>query len=305
MPLQSGLKSKNMKNLIIIITIFLSISATAQNNLPFQLEKDWEISGFKNPESVVLDTKNNVLYVSNVNGVPTDKDRNGYISKVSLDGKIIEEKWVTELNAPKGLVIYKNKLYATDIDEFVEIDIKTKRITTFKAQGATFLNDITVDSKGNVYATNTFGFSAIYKLPKKGKRIVELWLKSDDLQMPNGIYVSQDYIYINGWGVDMNPETWATKKGGALLKINTQTKKIETLSENIGNLDGLSETLHGFLLTDWLAGKLLYYANQTKTITEALDLPQGSADIYFDKKTKFVYIPLMKNNKLLKYHFKK
>jgi len=294
-----------MKNLIIFITLFLSVSATAQNNLPFQLEKDWELTGFKNPESVVLDTKNKVLYVSNINGSPTAKDKNGYISKVSLDGKIIEEKWITELNAPKGLVIYKNKLYTTDIDEFVEINIKTKRITTFKAKDATFLNDVSVDCKGNVYATNTFGFSGIYKLPKRGMRIVELWLKSDDLQMPNGIYATKKYLYTNGWGVDMNPKTFATKKGGPLLKINIKTKKIETLAENIGNLDGLSKTLHGFLLSDWVAGKLLYYANNTKTIMEALDLPKGSADIYFDKKTKSVYIPLMKDNKLLKYHFKK
>jgi len=300
-----------MKKLIIIITIFLSISATAQNNLPFQLEKDWEISGFKNPESVVLDKKNNVLYVSNVNGAATEKDRNGYISKVSLDGKIIEEKWVTELNAPKGLVIYKNKLYATDIDEFVEIDIKTKRFTTFKAQGATFLNDITADNKGNIYATNTFGFSGIYKLPKKGMRIVELWLKTEDLQMPNGIHFNKEgcfkkgHFIIAAWGKDFNPKTFETKILGSLLKVNLKTKQIETISNPIGNLDGVSETLHGFLLTDWLAGKLLYYANKTKTTTEALDLPQGSADTYFDKKTKSIFIPLMNNNKLLKYHFKK
>ncbi len=294
-----------MKHLITIIALFITTSAVAQNKLPFQLEKDWELSGFENPESVVLDTNNKVLYVSNVNGAPTAKDKNGYISKVSLNGKIIEEKWIAKLNAPKGLVIYENKLYATDIDEIVEIDIKTKRITSFKTEGATFLNDITVDSNGNVYATNTFGFSAIYKLPKKGMRIVELWLKSNDLQMPNGIYASRDYIYTNGWGVDMNPETWETEKGGSLLKIEIKSKKIEILAEDIGNLDGLSETIHGFLLTDWLAGKLLYFANNKKTIIEALDLPQGSADIYFDKSTKSVYIPLMNNNKLLKYHFKK
>ena len=296
-----------MRKLFNIIMFAFLLSSprviNAQNKLPFQLEKDWELTGFENPESVVLDTKNNVLYVSNVNGTPTDKDANGYISKVSLDGKIIEQKWVAGLNAPKGLTISKGKLYATDIDEIVEIDIKTKNTLKFKAEGATFLNDITADKKGNIYASNTFGFSGIYKLSKKGK--VELWLKNENLHMPNGIYASKGKLFVAGWGKDINPETYETKVPGSLLKVNLKTKQIENISQPIGNLDGLSKTLHGFILSDWLAGKLLYYSNSSKTATEALDLPKGSADTFFDKKTKSVFIPLMLNNKLIKYHFKK
>lgn len=296
-----------MKTIITFILLIVTQLTVAQNKLPFQLEKDWETSGFQNPESVVLDTKNNVLYVSNINGEGTDKDGNGYISKVSLDGKIIEQQWISGLNAPKGLVIYKNKLYATDIDQIVEINIKTARVKTFEAKDATFLNDITVDKKGNVYASNTFGFSAIYKLPKKGgkNKKVELWLKNDNLQMPNGLFVSKNNLFVAGWGKDFNPKTYETKVLGALIKVNLKTKQIEHVSQPAGNLDGLSETLHGFLLTDWLAGKLLYYSNKTKTVMEALDLPKGSADTYFDKNTKSVFIPLMLDNTLLKYHFKK
>lgn len=308
MPLQSGLKKikmTTMKNLLILLILAITQVANAQNKLPFQLEKDWELTGFENPESVVLDTKNNILYVSNVNGAPTDKDGNGYISKVSLEGKIIQQKWIIGLNAPKGLVIYQGKLYATDIDEIVEIDIKTKKTTTFKAQNATFLNDITVDKRGNVYASNTFGFSGIYKLSKKGKRKVELWLKDDNLNMPNGLYVTKNKLYVAGWGKDINPETYETKVNGNLLSIDLKSKEITNITKPIGNLDGLSQTLHGFLLSDWLAGKLLYYSNDSKTTTEALNLPKGSADTYFDKETKSVFIPLMLNNTLLKYHFKK
>ncbi|WP_157822006.1 polysaccharide deacetylase family protein [Tenacibaculum sp. Bg11-29] len=273
--------------------------------LPFKLEKDWEVLGFKNPESVVLDIKNNALYVSNINGDPTEKNGNGYISKVGLDGKIIQQKWITELNAPKGLVIYNDKLYVTDIDKIVEIDIKTRRVLAFKAKDATFLNDIAVDKKGNVYASNTFGFSGIYKLQKKGKRKVELWLKDENLNMPNGLYISKDQLFVANWGKEVNPKTYETKIVGTLQKVDFKTKTIENITKPIGNLDGLSETLHGFLLSDWLAGKLLYYTNETGTTTEVLNLPKGTADIYFDKNTKSVFIPLMLNNKLVKYHFKK
>lgn len=294
-----------MKNLITLIVITLSLFANAQNDLPFQLEKDWELVGFENPESVVLDNEISMLYVSNVNGESTDKDGNGYISKVNLDGEIIQQKWITGLNAPKGLVLYKCKLYVTDIDEIVEIDIETGAVLKFKAEGATFLNDITIDRRGNVYASNTFGFSGIYKLPKKGKRKVEMWLKDEDLNMPNGLFVSKNKLFISSWGKDMDPATYETTTNGSLMSVDLKTKVIETLTPPVGNLDGLSETLHGFLLTDWLSGKLLYYANSTKTTTEILDLPKGSADSYFDKNTKALFVPLMLDNKLLKYHFKK
>ena len=71
----------------------------------------WSLSGFKAPESVLLDSQRNVLYVSNVAGEANAKDGVGFISKVSPDGKMIEAEWVKGLNAPKGLVMDGDKLY--------------------------------------------------------------------------------------------------------------------------------------------------------------------------------------------------
>lgn len=295
-----------MKHPIYLYLVLSTLTIiNAQNKLPFQLEKDWELKGFKNPESVVLDKTNQVLYVSNVNGAPTDKDGNGFISKISLDGEIIELEWLKGLNAPKGLTIHKGKLYVTDINTIVEVDIANKQVQRFIAKDATFLNDIIADKKGNIYASNTFGFSAIYKLPIKGARKVELWLKDDKLNMPNGLSLSKNNLIAAGWGIDLDAKTFATKTPGHLVKINLKTKEIKTISQPFGNLDGLSETLHGFLITDWLAGSLFYLKKGNNKGQLVIDLPQGSADTYFDKATKTLYIPLMLNNKLLKYHFKK
>ena len=295
-----------MKHTIYLYLVLSTLTAiNAQNKLPFQLEKDWELEGLKNPESVVFDKTNQVLYVSNVNGAPTDKDGNGFISKISLDGEIIELEWLKGLDAPKGLTIHKGKLYVTDINTIVEVDIASKQVQRFIAKDATFLNDIVADKKGNIYASNTFGFSAIYKLPIKGTRKVELWLKDDKLNMPNGLFISKNNLIAAGWGIDLDAKTFATKTPGHLVKINLKTKKIKPISQPFGNLDGLSETLHGFLITDWLAGGLLYLKKGNDKGQLVIDLPQGSADTYFDKATKTLYIPLMLNQKLLKYHFKK
>ena len=51
------------------------------------------------------------IYVSNISNHPFKKDGSGFISKVDLDGKIVELNWVGKLNAPKGLTIVNDKLY--------------------------------------------------------------------------------------------------------------------------------------------------------------------------------------------------
>ncbi|MCZ8217420.1 MAG: hypothetical protein O9262_14340 [Cyclobacteriaceae bacterium] len=66
-------------------------------------------------ESVIYDSTNQVLYVANINGQPTDKDGNGFIAKLGLDGKIVQAQWVTGMDAPKGMGIYNGKLFVSDI----------------------------------------------------------------------------------------------------------------------------------------------------------------------------------------------
>jgi len=270
--------------------------------LPFKLIKDSETTGFLQPESAIMDAKNNVLYVSNINGKPTDKDGNGFISKVSPDGKILKLKWIEGLNAPKGLAIYGGKLYAADIDDLVEIDIATGKKKSYHAEGATFLNDVAADKDGNIYVSNTFGFSAIYRL-SHGK--LKTWMKTEQLEMPNGLTVVGDKLMVASWGKGLNPETFATKTLGHLLQVNIADQTITPLTMPAGNLDGIEPTLHGYLLTDWLSGKLRYYSTKRTTLEEVTTLPKGSADLCFVRKTKTVYIPLMLDGKLLKFHFGK
>lgn len=115
--------------------------------------KLWETpNDLKNPESVAFAPKQNVLFVSNVNGKPTLKDQNGFISKVSpSNGSIIELNWVTGLNAPKGIAISNNnsRLYVSDLTDLVEVDIDNgKIIKCFNAPRSAFLNDVVSDDQG-------------------------------------------------------------------------------------------------------------------------------------------------------------
>jgi hypothetical protein len=120
------------------------------------LSKQWETDSiFTTVESVLFDEGSNVIYASNIDGDHSTKDKKGFISKISPDGKVIQLKWVSGLNAPKGSTIMNGKFYVTDIDELVEINIADSTITKkYRVPGAAFLNDAANDGK-NVYFSDS------------------------------------------------------------------------------------------------------------------------------------------------------
>ena len=119
-----------MKNLFLIL-VMLTLNFTDKTvHSDGHVEIVWETEKiFELPESVIYDSTNDVLYVSNITDHPFKKDGTGYISKIGVDGNIIEKKWIDKLNAPKGLTISKDKLYIADVDELVEVDIASAKIT--------------------------------------------------------------------------------------------------------------------------------------------------------------------------------
>ncbi len=68
------------------------------------------------------------MFVSSINGQILDRDGNGYISRLSPDGKVVNAKWVTGLDAPKGMRSIGDTLWVSDIDEVVAIDIAKGQI---------------------------------------------------------------------------------------------------------------------------------------------------------------------------------
>ena len=72
----------------IIFSVLIITLSSILNAAP-ELSKLWETKAeFKLPESVIYDKENDVLYVSNMQDDPFKKDKNGFISKVDLDGNI-------------------------------------------------------------------------------------------------------------------------------------------------------------------------------------------------------------------------
>ena len=66
-----------------VLTVIVPLAA-CDNASDAEPDQVWELAGFEAPESALPVKAENLIYVSNVNGNPTDKDGNGYISKVSI-----------------------------------------------------------------------------------------------------------------------------------------------------------------------------------------------------------------------------
>ena len=60
---------------------------TAAAALAAEPQQVWQAQGLDGPESAVLDSGEGVIYVSNVNGEAGAADGNGYISKLSPQGR--------------------------------------------------------------------------------------------------------------------------------------------------------------------------------------------------------------------------
>jgi len=277
---------------------------TAENNSPekgtAKLELLWEAQGFNNPESVIYHESSNTLFVSNVNGSPVEKDGNGYISKILLDGTILKMQWVIGLNAPKGLAIHDNTLYVSDIDTLVAIDIPSGTITnTYKVDDAKFLNDVTASNQGEIFVSDML-LNRIHRLSNDQ---FNLWLESTELENPNGLHAEGDHLILGAWGVIT--DGFATEIPGHLKSISLQDKSITNLGgDPIGNLDGVeSDGNNGYYVTDWMAGKL-FQINTNGEATLLLELEQGMADHEVLLEQKLILLPMMKNDKVLAYRIK-
>lgn len=279
------------------MTLFLvmMLAAAAARADSTNLKKVWEADGFKAPESVAYDRANNVLYVSNINGSPVAKDGNGYISRVSVDGRVLTPRWVTGLNAPKGLDVADGKLYISDIDTLVVADIASGRIVKrYSAPDGRFFNDVAAGPDGAVYISDT-ATQTIHRL-KNGR--FRIWLKDDRLNGPNGLLVQGHRLLVASTGPRGNPPPKAQ-----LLAVSMKDKSITSVTGDrpVGNLDGLeADGKKGWFVTDWPAGKLLF-VSRSGTVRELLSLEQGTADFEYIPAKQLIIIPCMLSGRLVAY----
>jgi hypothetical protein len=267
------------------------VDSAKLNKPKVSLEEAWSTDTVLTTcESVIFDKAKKSIYVANINGKPDSMDKNGFISKLTLDGKIENLKWITGLNAPKGMGIYKNKLYVTDINSIAEIDIeKGKVIKKYPVKGAKFLNDITVDTAGLVYFSDS-ETGKIHTL-KNGK--VEDW--KDGFKRPNGLLSMGDKLYL------------ATSEGSDFRVFDVPSKKDSVIATEIGKGDGVVYTGKegSFIVSEW-TGTIFYIAPNEKpvVILDTKEKKLNTADIEYIQDQNLLLVPTFFGNKVQAYKVK-
>ena len=242
------------------------------------------VTGFAFPESVAYDPKAKVLYVGQFGSElkPTQKDGKGRISKVSLDGKVIEKQFLPAngeiLNKPKGIWVKGDRLWVTDIDVVWVFDLKSRKGRKVELPGAKFANDPTVLVK-------LFG-KALYVSDNRGDQLFRVE-PADFLNRKDKPKVTLVFS-----GKSINPNGLYPAKDGSLLMVGFKSKEEprpiysmrpgsdpEAISKPIGRLDGVYQMKDGSLLvTDWNSGSLFHWSAKAGVQTLASGF-KGPADL--------------------------
>lgn len=276
-----------------IVTLVIPAAAQAPKMV-------WELSkGIKAPESAYFDKETGNIYLSQVGeGGGLGKDGDGVISILKPDGTVVNPRWFSGLNAPKGLRSSGGVLWVADIDRLVGISIENATTHAIhEVAGAKFLNDVAITERGSVLVSDMLA-STIYAL--QGDKVSKV-ASGVELDSPNGLLVNGDTLYIAGWGRDIQA-SFETLTLGRLLALDLRTRKVQPVTKaTVGNLDGLElDGKGGFLVTDWVEGAVLHISARG-AVTSVLDLPKGSADIAYLSKKKLLIVPQMLENKVTAY----
>ena len=247
------------------------------------------------PESVVYDQKRGVLYVSSFdNRYGQTPEFTGYISRLSLDGQIEELMWVSDLNAPTGLAIYRDKLYTTERGVLTEIDIEKGMILNrYPIPDSDFLNDLAIDDDGTIYMTDTRPSShvdsRIYRF-KDGEASV--WLDGAEIDRANGLFVSGDELLVGNSG------------DGMLKAVSLKDKRVRTIvCLGAGIVDGIRVDNEGNYIVSHWEGQT-YVVTPAGEVVEVLDTMSSGiniADFEYIRAESLLVIPTFLDNRVIAY----
>jgi len=268
------------------------LSANPAIGQVISLEKKWETPAtLKEPESVLYDQSNNVLYFSNINNPMANEDGNGSIGRLSLTGKIQEVEWVVGgMDSPKGLGLSKGLLYVADLTKVIVIDTKSgKVVRTIKVNDAGMLNDITVDGQGVVYVSDS-DKKRVYRL---NNNQAEVWLEKDYFQKPNGLLAHQNKFYM----IDMN--------AGIFYEVDKTTKELRKIANGLVGGDGIVPYGNDFIISNWNGE--IHHVSANGQVTKILDTKAdkvNAADIEYIPAQKLLLVPTFFANKVVAYQVK-
>lgn len=260
--------------------------------------------GLQSPESALHDPLADVYLLSNVNGKFTAKDNNGFISRISPDGRVAELKWIeggeagVTLHGPAGITISGDTLFVADVDAVRLFGRQTgSPLGEWRVPGAVFLNDLSVGSDGAVYVTDTAirptpsgemeeaGTDAVYRIDRSGS--VSPVARDEALQRPNGVIATPEGVLVATFGAD------------EIYRLGSDGNRTRVATLPMGQLDGLLRLPDGSLLVSSWKGKAVYRVGPGGDTTTVLRNATTPAGLGHDAARNRLLVPMVNLNRLV------
>ena len=267
----------------------LSLAATAgaqtvPSTADVAKQKTFANIGLLNSECIRYDAANDRYLISNLG--TRGPENNGYISIMSPDGAIVNQKFIeggkngVTLIDPLGISIQGGIIYVADITHMRKFDLKTGAPRGEVAlPGAGRPNDIFATVDGTVYISDNGGQVGTVIKVSPTNEVSLLQPRDDVMEKPNGVAVMPDGTIVHG-GRGVNISFRDTS--GKLLREKTMPT---------GQFDALVPLADGSLLVASQGGKNVYKMSPAGEITEvAKDIPVPAA-IGYDTKRNRLLIP--------------
>ncbi len=287
-------------NLIHVMGAGLALALAQPAALADEFVENWRLAGFELPESALYDPANDRIIVGNIAGFGPDTGMDGYLSLVSPDGELIEQKWVTGLMDPKGMAILGGSLYVADAIGLHEISLADgSLVQTITLEGAQFPNDVTVDDGGTIYVTDMFG-EAIYRVVDG---TAERWLTDPALTLPNGILADGSNLIVGSMGANMNMETFSAEIPGGIVLIDIESGAVTAAesASGLGGLDGVAKIGDMILVNDNPTGTVYAWGYGTMPADDAITISPGTADMSAYGNT--LLVPMLNTGELISLTF--
>lgn len=252
-----------------------------------------EVTGFSGPESVIWDSIQDVYFVANINGDPTAKDGNGFISRVRPDGAIDSLRFIGAgrdsvfLHAPKGMAIIGSTLWVADIDRVRAFHRETGTPVggiDLSARGVEFLNDVEIGADGSLYVSET-ATDRIFRV-EPSLRLTTI-LEGGELDGPNGLL----------WDHAGARLLIASFNGGKVLAWTPGDSTTTVVATGPEGLDGFARFHDGAIYVSTLSGNAVL-ALGADALTSVIASVASPADIRADAHRGRLLVPMLDQDRL-------
>lgn len=252
------------------------------------------MTGFKSPDSVLSDPETSRLYVSNVNGTPSTKGGDGFISLLEPSGKPVDMHFIrsgrngVRLSAPKGLALIGPDLYVADMHQVHRFDKTTaalKGTIDLKLLGAKNLTGLAVGPDGILFVSDPTT-STIFEIDTLHQHQTAVHVRHKSLGQPTSLLYDATHHRLLA----------ACWQSGQLLFIGEDGKIFSLMKERFKRIKSLQFDREGHLLFASLVSGKIYRLRNYETLEVVRENLVTPANFGLDKDGRRLVVPSFRGN---------